>query len=325
MKRFFALILALLLALGCLGCNSDPAPTVTTEPAPTNPTASAEAKAALDGKKILFVGNSYTYFGNAVIQDSLSVKEQTARENDQGYFYQLCKAMGIEVNVTDWTFGAHDLTDSLGTACARDNCAGANHIIHMLDKKFDYVVLQPYYERAYTGDLDSHLKPFLDMFREANPDVKFILAVPYMTYDRNYVWLGSLETMDRSDILICNWGKMCRDVAIGAVEVPGATQEYGRPTFIVSVDEKDGHHQNLLAGYLTSAMIYCAVTGESAVGLPYAFCDDASLNPKFDMDTFKEQKYVYEPYTNFVEVYRSAADMNGLQQLIDQYLAAENS
>jgi hypothetical protein len=89
----------------------------------------------------------------------------------------------------------------------------------------------------------------------------------------------------------------------------------------VSVSEKDGHHQNLLAGYITSLMVYCAITGDSAVGLPYDFCSDTSIRPEFDMEAYKKEKYVLEPYTNFIEIFQSPADMEGLQTLADRYLA----
>ena len=87
-------------------------------------------------------------------------------------------------------------------------------------------------------------------------------------------------------------------------------------------NEKDGHHQNLLAGYLTAMMTYCAITGESAVGQSYDFCDNSALNPKFDLEAFKAEYYTFDPYTNFIEVFQSEPDMKGLQQLVDQYIAA---
>ena len=69
-------------------------------------------------------------------------------------------------------------------------------------------------------------------------------------------------------------------------------------------------------------MVYSAITGDSAVGQPYGFCDDPTVDPQFDLEAYKEKRYVYEPHTNFIEVFRSEADMTGLQQLVDQYLAA---
>ena len=121
-------------------------------------------------------------------------------------------------------------------------------------------------------------------------------------------------------VIICDWGTMLDDIVNKRVSVPGGTQQYFFGTFVISQNEKDGHHQNLLVGYLTAQMVYCAITGESAVGQPYGFADDRSLHPEFDMEAYQEKYYTYEPITNFVDIYRSESDMNGLQQLIDQYI-----
>lgn len=323
MKKFFALLAAMTVLLTCLGC-APAEPAETTEATTAKPTASQAARDALEGKKIIFVGNSYTYYGKCVAKEQEGFSQEQ-RINDRGYFYHLCKAMGMEVSVTDWTFGGHDLTDSLGTSCARNlSCFGMNHASFLTDRNFDYVALQLYVERQYAGDMNAHLQPMMDMFRQANPNVRFLLLVPHMAHDKGYSWLKDLETMDRSDIIVCNWGKMLHDIASGTVQVPGAVQPYARPTFVVSVDETDGHHQNLLVGYLTAAMVYSAITGDSAVGLPYDFCDDSSIDPSFNMEAFKKSHYIHEPYTNFIDVYQSEADMLGLQQLIDQYLKSEN-
>lgn len=317
MKKFIALLLAVLCVAGCLGCAAEK-PAETTES--TEQKVSQAAIDALDGKKVLFVGNSYAYYGRCVMRFGWKPFEQEPRNNDKGYFYQLCKRMGAEVSVTNWTFGDHSLWESLGSSCTQENCnGGTDHLFYLTDRYFDYVVLTPY-ERNYDGDLNEYLKPYMDIFREANPNVKFLFCVPHMTYDQNWTWLPYLKDLDQNTIALCNWGRMLNDIVKGNVQVPGAEQQYFRPTFVVSVSEKDGYHQNLLAGYITAAMVYCAITGDSAVGLPYDFCDDSTLHPDFDLEAYKADKYTYDTGTNFVEVFRSPADMNGLQQLIDQYI-----
>lgn len=316
-KRIVAMLAALVCLVGCFGCTAGK-PAETTED--TKPKVSQAAIDALDGKKVLIVGNSYAYYGRCVLRVGTKPYEQAPRSNDKGYFYQLCKRMGAEVSVTNWTFGDHSLWESLGNQCSREECNGVDHLSYLTDRYFDYVVLTPY-ERTYDGDLNEYLKPMLDIFREANPNVKFLFCVPHMTYDQTWTWLPYLKDLDQNTIALCNWGRMLDDIVKGKVEVPGAEQEYYRPTFVVSVSEKDGYHQNLLAGYITAAMIYCTITGDSAVGLPYDFCDDSSLHPDFDLEAYKAEKYTFNKGTNFVEVFRSPADMKGLQQLIDQYVA----
>ena len=326
MKKILSLLLVLLVLVGCVACGAQEQTVQPSQEAtPEEPRAATQAaKDALDGKSIIFVGNSYTYFGQAVMSHDANDSNLLFRTGDTGYFYQLCKAMGMEVTVTNWTFGGHDLTDSLGNSCTHDHAPGTDHLSYLVDREFDYVALQLYKEDEYGGDINAHLQPLMELFREANPDVKFLLLVPHMAYDREYRWTPDLENLDRSDIIVCNWGKMLDDIVKGRQAVPGATQTYERSTFVVSIDENDGHHQNLLAGYLTCAMVYSAITGEPAEGLPYEFADDRTINSRFDMESYKAGKYVLDPVTNFIEVYRSPADMLGLQQLVDQYLASEN-
>ena len=333
MKKLISLLLVLSICVSVLAACGGEAPATTeqtttaattaatTEATIPAPTTSAEAKAALDGKRILFVGNSYTYYGRVVIPQG-STLSQAERNNNQGMFYYMCQEKGIDVEVTNWTFGGHDLTDSLGHSCtmSEESCAGVDHLSYLTDPYFDYVCLQPYFENEYTGDMVSHLKPFMDFFRDANPNVKFLLLIPHMTYVRNFVWREDYKAVADEGVIICDWGTMLDDILNKRVEVPGGTQQYFFGTFVISQNEKDGHHQNLLVGYLTAQMVYCAITGESAVGQPYGFADDSSIHPEFDMEAYQKRYYTYEPFTNFVDVYRSESDMRGLQQLIDQYI-----
>lgn len=317
-KRFLSILL--LLAMLMAGCGNAPAePTEGTTTAPTQPLLTGPE--ALQGKKIIFLGNSYTFWGQTVIHKGYEVLTQLERSYDQGYFYQLCKANGIDVSVTNWTFGAHDIVDFFlqdGCGAERD-CDGEFHQYFLKDPYFDYVVLQPYVETEYAGDLAAHLQSAVDFFRSANPNVRFILAVPHMAAERpgTYQWYQDIDTLKDEGFLICNWGGMLHDISEGNVSVPGATLPYNRSSFVVS---KDDHHENLLAGYITTLMVYCAITGESAVGQPYDFCDNSEINPLFDLDAFKEKNYP-DAQTNFEEIFRSEADMLGLQQLADEYLA----
>lgn len=320
-KRIAAFILAFTCLGSCFGCAGTKEPAETETQAVTEATVSQAAVEKLAGKSILFVGNSYTFYGHTVLRPGYTSLTQDQRTGDQGYFYQLCKILGAEVSVTNWTFGDHALSDSLGHSCTREPCRGEDHLSYLTDRNFDYVVLQPY-SADFSGDMNEYLQPMMDVFREANPDVKFILAVPHMAYDRYYNWIRRLSELDRSQITVCNWGKMLADIIDGTVQVPNGTQQYFRGSFVVSVSESDGHHQNVLVGYLTALMIYCAITGDSAVGLPYNFCNDSTIREEFNFEAFKQEKYVFEPVTNFIEIFQSPSDMAGLQQLVDQYIAS---
>jgi hypothetical protein len=307
-------MLVLVCIFGCFGC------AVTETPTTTDDGISTAAKEKLDGKKILIVGNSLCFYGHMVLRDGTTALTQEKRNNDKGYFYQLCKSQGAEVSVTDWAFGDHSLFETLVNSCTRDTCYGVDHLSYLTDRYYDYVVFTPY-EKDYDVNMQEYLQPMMDIFLEVNPNVQFILAVPHMAYTHNFAWAPKLPEIDRSKITVCNWGKMVTDIMDGTVQVPNATQQYNKNSFVVSTSEKDGFHQNVLAGYITALMIYCAITGDSAVGLPYDFCSDSTIDTRFNFEVYKKEKYTYETYTNFIEIFKSSADMAGLQQLVDRYIA----
>lgn len=271
---------------------------------------------------MLFIGNSYTYWGSVVINQDKTVMDQKSRTGDKGMFYHMCKQKGIEPVVTNWVWGSHNFTDIMSheCLCEGNSCEGKDHMSYLEDPAFDYVCMQPYFETEYAGDLVTHLTSAMEFFREANPEVKFLLLVPHMAFVKQFQWRDELQAAADAGITVVNWGGMLDDIVNKRVEVPGATEQYFLNSFVISRSEKDGHHQNLLVGYLTTLMVYCAITGESAVGQPYEFADDRSLHPNFDMDTFRTTNYTHDPFTNFVEIFRSEADMQGLQQLADQYI-----
>ena len=330
MKRVFSLLVTLALVLSLAACGGQPAATTaateatTTAPAETEPVWET-GKAALQGKKVIFSGNSYTFCGYNVLTKQNDVLTQAERSNDQGYFYQLCKANGVDVEVTNWSFGSHSITDFFEGPCKTEReCYGEYHEYYLKEPYFDYVVLQCNPEASYSGDFMKLLKPTMDFFRKHNPDVKFVMHVPHMAYEKGFRWANDLQELIDGGIRIANWGELCHDVIKGTSKVPGATQEYSFHSFVINWSETDGFHQNVLAGYLTSLMVYCAITGESAVGQPYLFTNDSSINPRFSWEVMKATHYSYDPTTNFIEIFQSEADMNGLQQLADQYLAKYN-
>ena len=319
-KRILTLLVARACLVGCFGCTATKAPAEAGNQATAESLVSKAAKDKLDGKKVLIVGNSLCFYGHAVLRNGTTELALEQRTNDKGYFYQLCKSQGAEVSVTDWAFGDHSLWEVLGNSCTRDTCYGVDHLSYLTDRYYDYVVFTPY-EKDYDGNMQEYLQPMMDIFLEVNPNVQFLLAVPHMAYTNDFAWAPRLPEIDRSKLTVCNWGKMLTDIMDGTVQVPNATQQYVKNSFVVSVSEKDGFHQNVLAGYITALMIYCAITGDSAVGLPYDFCSDSTIDTRFNLEAYKKEKYTYETFTNFIEIFESPADMDGLQQLVDIYIA----
>ena len=109
MKNFILLLLAILLLCGCGKAD--------------RPEASD-----LNGKKIVFIGDSFLFSGRCV----LPIKDcsEKSRQNDVGYFYQLCKANGMGVSVTNWTFGGKCLDDIMD-----------RYLCDYTDFNYDYVIL----------------------------------------------------------------------------------------------------------------------------------------------------------------------------------------
>jgi len=290
-------------------------------------------KDLLDGKKILFVGCSYTYYGNTVIKKTNDVRSQEKRSDDQGYFYQLCKANGAEVSVTNWTYGDHALSDILSGKCATGrSCDGTDHLRDLTDRSFDYVVLQDLNQpqgRTVEQYVET-IKGYAKLFTDVNPNVKILYAIhtgvyyhtyklqlPYYSYYRQMPALKLLE--EEGIISVVDWGLPIADIIGGTASVPGSKQTYNGNSFVVANTEKDGYHPNMLTGYLISLSVYCTITGETAVGQPYAFCTDTTLDAAFSATKYRAAYYKYDKKTNFVDVLNSPEEMEALQKIFNRY------
>lgn len=295
--------------------------------------APGKGASALDGKKIIFVGNNYTHSGAVVEYTSASVTNSAyaKRTGDKGYFYRLCKANGAVVTVVDWAFSSHNISALFsGETCkGSGHTEGTNHITDMTNQAFDYVVLQEGNE-SYTDPKDYYgtVKTAIDFFREANPDVKIIYAIPNAVYTNwNSAWKESIDLIAAEGVTVVDWGGLVTDVYTGRTAVPGATLDYNKQSFIISTSATSVY-PNLLSGYIYSTMVYCAITGETAVGQSYDFAKN--YTGIYSLETFTEKKYTYdntatedvdESSTNMTEIFNSDADMRGIQQLCDKYLA----
>ena len=291
----------------------------------------------LDGKKVIFIGNSYTYYGQTVLEKSQKILTQEKRSGDTGYFYQLCIANGVDVSVTNWTFGGHSLNHLFSGNCTADRgCDGEDHKAYILDKSYDYVVIQAGSSASSSANYAEDINTVMSFFREANPNVKFAVLVPYSSYGvigstptLQVELLNHLKTLDAMGVTVIDWGGLIMDILEGEVSVPGTALTYSNNTFIIRKSAKDGYHPNQLSGYITSLMTYCALTGESPVGKAHDFCNDASLRPSdtskfFNFDKFISTYYIYDnATTNFPEVFASDVDMKGIKELVAAHLEAK--
>ena len=299
-KQLLSLLLAGCFVLPALGCSQ--------------PQDAAEESPTLDGKKIIFIGDSFLFSGKAVLTNKGIT--QAERTGDVGYFHQICKANGMDVEVTNFTYGGTGLATIYST-----------YYPVLQDRKFDYVVFSGGRASKNTyKTLSETLDKYMADFRAANPNVKFLYLVTSgahnIAVEETFPIdiLNNLDELEKKGITIVDWGKLVADLARGKVTIPGSTQTYNNHTFVKNKTLTDGFHPNQLAGYITAQMVFCAITGRSAVGQDYSFWNNAALHEQFDVDAFVANSYPLGP-TNYPDVFASETDMQGIQQLIDQYLA----
>ena len=278
----------------------------------------------LNGKKILMIGNSFTYYGNCVVHKERSVLDLASRQNDEGYFYQIFKSNGAEVSVVNWTWGGHALRDTFAEKCEYPKeCTGVNHFSYLTDLAYDYVYIQEGTRNLGAETSLEICKNLIKMFKDVNPDVKFIFPVHvgYYILDGYEDVFANVPEFEKLGMSVVGWGRLVNDIMTGKVKIPNAKETYNKNSFIVCQSEKDGFHPNMLSGYITALMTYCVITGESAVGKDYSFCMDTSLNPAFDVNKYCGKYYTYNgATTNFPDIFKSPEDMKGIQELIDRYI-----
>lgn len=318
MKKILSLLLALGLVLGLCACG---APATQTEPTET---AVDAAKEALDGKKIIFIGNSYTYVGKVVYQVYNSHPELEKRQNDRGFFWQLCQMNGIDVDVTNWTFSSHRLHNTFREPCAIEgDCFGLNHEDYLTDRVYDYVVIQPHANDLSQEHIKEDIDYIMNLFREANPDVKFVIFGCAALYGHNTTGksypeiTGYFKELAEQDHIIADWGNIVTDVVNGKTAVPGSQLPYDNASFVIS----DGHHPSLLGGYLATMTVFCAITGKSALELPADFFISDTERAAMVEKQLKGSYERGELDTNFHTALSMESEVKGFQQLVDQYLS----
>lgn len=316
MKKILSLILAAALVLGLCACGAPAADT------PTETTQSA-AKNLLDGKKILFIGNSHTYVGRIVVQVYNSQPKLTSRQNDKGLFYLICQRNGIDVNITNWTFSSHGLRSIFGGTCTTEgDCFGKNHEEYLTDRFYDYVVIQPGVGEKSEQNIAEDIAYVVDFFQKENPDVKFVLLGNASVYGNNatskpYPGItGYYKTLAEQNFIMADWGKLVSDLIHGEVAPEGSTIPYEKSSFII----KDGFHPNMLSGYIASMMLYCTITGESAAEQPADLFQNVAMSIMVE-DQLTNSYDRGEMDSNFKTVLTTESELARIHPLIDQYLA----
>ena len=274
--------------------------------------------------KVLFLGNSFVYMGLSVIEKKQTVLTIGPRQHDKGYFYQLCQANGFDVDVTNWTFGGHRLDQLFMEKCNCDrDCYGKNHLKNLTDKYYDYVIASPGSGTKSAEGLIRDFEYITDFFRAENPDVKIIccgnMSATGYTADpeyRNPEIYNQYQVLEDMGILVADWGGVAKRLMTGEYSTGTGKYDYYNHTFVIS---KDDYHPSQLSGYITTLMLYCVITGESAIGQPYDFCGNGYLNDLFDFDTYIKRYYT-KGGTNYPEIFADSVEMAAIQYLVDQHI-----
>ncbi len=257
---------------------------------------------ALDGGRVMFIGNSFLYYGQCV--SSVATKNQII-EGDKGYFYQVAQAMGDEVDVTAVTWGGAGFTSLYKTLLKEHpNAYGSAKMDEFYDQ--DYVILQQ--EGSNASSTYSGAKDIMALFP---PETKFAFFIHHHNAQNNHtnVLNAATKLRDEEGVLYIPSGHMMYDVWMQKVEVPGATLKFSKNSFVVNWS--DSHHPNYLNGYLTALSTYYAITARSIVDVPHDFVKNT-------------MEYYTKAKSNYDQILASDADMLGLKQLTEEYVRKYN-
>ena len=268
-------------------------------------------ESSLDGKKIMFAGNSLTYYGEVVINDNGS---PTAKK---GVFEKVAEYFGDKVSVTNFTYGSAGFTDGRDKASS-DGIPSSytNYGIYQL-----MIELHPNY---YNNPNGKEMDPFYDqdvvVFQQRGASISSSydqvkkIAALFPEDTRFAVMITHYDTKNTSTssalkkTLADGWtvipaGDLVTDLWNG--KIANTSFKYTKNDFVIT---KDNVHPNYLTGYIKALMTYCALTSRSAVGADYSFVNRST------------SYYASAAETQFEDVLKSPSEMLLIQALIDSYI-----
>lgn len=287
-----------------------------------------KAPMLMNNKKAIFIGNSFIYWGGCVtfIENHGINEPIRAAGGDKGYFNEVCKANGVNIDVYNYTYGAHNLDQIY------------ENTLKNMDKAFldsiDYVFISEAGQNSSTF-LTSFNK-VADLFPNADEIVYLAHEYTFRT-DANHI-IDALPKLAEKGVKIVAWGDLVYDIYTGEVKVPNSTVTYNKNSFIKNSTgqmpehaavtrtngDGDNFHQNPLSGYITAQMCFAAISGSLCAGQEYEFCWDKTIAPQYDFQNFVECQYNNGETTNFVEIFNSKTEMSGIQALMDEYINKYN-
>lgn len=282
----------------------------------------------MNNKKAIFIGNSFIYWGGCVtyVTNDEANEPIRAEGKDKGYFNEVCKANGVNIDVYNYTYGSKDLN------WIYENIL-KNKEKSFLDS-FNYVFI------SEAGQDKSTFMADFDKLAALFPNAEDIVYLAHEDTFRSNATniIKALPELAQKGVKVVAWGDLVRDIYTGDVTVPNATLQYNKNSFVknstgampenaavTSISgQGDTYHQNPLSGYITAQMCFAAISGSLCEGQKYDFCWDKTIAPQYDLQNFVECQYNNNQTTNFVEIFNSPADMLGIQKLMDKYINQYN-
>ncbi len=254
----------------------------------------------LDGAKVMFVGNSFLYYGYCTTTKNKIVFD------DQGYFHDVAEKMGDDVYVTSVTYGGKGFKSLYSVLT--DNHPNHYGKGDTMDDFYaqDFVILQQ--EGSNASSTLEYAEKIMDLFP---PETRFAFFIHHHNAQNNHtnVINAAKKLRDEKGVIYISAGNMMYDVWTKKVSVPGATLSYNKNSFVVN--HSDSHHPNYLNGYLTALSCYYALTGNSIIDCPHDFVRTT-------------MEYYTKATSNYDKILASEADMRGLKQLVEEYVDKYN-
>ena len=265
----------------------------------------------LDGKKIMFAGNSLLYYGEVVINDGGSPTQS------KGVFEKIAETFSDKVKVTNFTYGSAGFVD--GRDKASDDGISASykdyglyqlmlelHPNHYgnkdgreMDSFYDQDVVVFQQRGASISDSYEQVMQIAALFPE---DTQFAVVITH--YDtKNTSTSTALKKTLADGWTVIPAGDLVTDLWNGRIK--DTEFKYTKNDFVIT---KDNVHPNYLTGYIKALMTYCALTGRSAEGVDYSFVNRST------------SYYTSAAETQFEDVLASSTEMLRIQNLIDSYI-----
>lgn len=280
-------------------------------------------------KRALFIGNSFLYYGGLVEN-----RDRVTPLSDAGFFYRLCRAAGMDMQVVNLAHGNHNLYDFAGT-CREDPTHG-DHLAELADAAaFDYVFLSESGSRdPRAAEVGTTAENYLRLRRrltDAGCTGRFFFLVHNYFYPHGSAsgknWgehiravADGIHAAHPEDGVI-DWGRLIDGLVAGEIIPPGhdPSVRYGLYSFVVHQSAKDGYHPNMLTGYLSALMVLHA-----ALDVPVTELDAPVWQAVHPNDMPSPEAYAARyctlpgDGTSFTDIFGNSQELRALRALVDQ-------